>query len=116
MGYYNGNGVVSGGGESTRTLKTFYEWGGFAIRQKSVVETTVHRGVSKARAKEFHASDSLSMIIGGSGNLAWGIFDAEGDKTTVSYSQIADSNLYEVNVTTEHLNALQSSTNSRRVN
>lgn len=116
MGAYTGNGIVTGGGESTRTLKTFYEWGSFAVRQKCVSVTTTYRGVEKATAQGMHGSDNLSAIEGGSGNLAWIIFDAEGTKTTVSYSQIADSNLYEVNVTVETLSAWQSSTASRRVN
>lgn len=116
MGAYTGNGIVTSGGESTRTLKTFYEWGSFAIRQKCVSATTTYRGVEKATAQGMHGSDNLTAIEGGSGNLAWIIFDAEGTKTTVSYSQIADSNLYEVNVTVETLSAWKSSTATRRVN
>ena len=116
MGYYNGNGVVAGGGEQGRTLKSFYEWGSFAIRQKTVSSTRKYSGVSLATAQGFHSSDNLTAVTGGSGSLAWIIFDAEGTRILVSYSKIADSNLYEVNVTTETLSAWQSSTSTRRLN
>lgn len=116
MGYYSGNGVTSGGGESVRTLKSFYEWGSFAIRQKCVSETKRISGVSLASAMGYHSSDKMTAINGGTGALAWIIFDAEGTRTIVSYNQIGDSNLYEVNVTTEKYSAWQSSTTTRRVN
>lgn len=116
MGYYTGDGVVSGGGENTRTLKSFYEWGAFAIRQKSVYSTNTKPGVSLTTAQEAHASDNLTAVSGGSGTLAWIIYDAEGTKTTVNYMQISGSNLYELNVTTETLNAWKSSTQTRVIN
>ena len=116
MGYYTGNGETVGGGESTRTLKSFYEWGSFAIRQKSVTSTLRKSGVSLATAQASHAEDNLSAVAGGYGDLAWIIFDAEGTRKTVSYSQIGNSNLYELEITTETLNAWQSSTDTRRVN
>ncbi len=116
MGYYTGDGFTSGGAESTRTLKSFYEWGGFAIRQKTVSSTVKKPGVSLADAQSVHTEDNLTAIAGGSGSLAWIIFDAEGTRTLVSYSQIGESNLYELDVTTERMNAWQSSTSVRRVN
>lgn len=116
MGYYTGNGVVVGGSESGRTLKSFYEWGAFAIRQKTVSSTLRKPGVSLATAQASHSADNLTAVSGGSGSLAWIIFDAEGTRTVVSYSQIADSNLYELNITTDTLSAWQASTNSRKIN
>lgn len=116
MGYYSGSGVVTGGGETSRTLKSFYEWGAFCIRQKSVFSTTVKAGVSLATAQDQHSSENLTAVSGGSGNLAWIIFDAEGTRTTVSYSQINESNLYELSATTETLSAWQSSSTTRRIN
>lgn len=116
MGYYTGTGVTVGGGESTRTLKSFYEWGSYAVRQKCVSETVRKPGVSLATAKNEHATDNLTAVGGGSGSLAWVIFDAEGTRKIVSYSQIGESNLYELNVTTETLNAWQSSTTTRQIN
>lgn len=116
MGYYTGNGVITGGGESTRTLKSFYEWGAFAVRQKCVSETLHKAGVSLAVAQGTHATDNLTAVGGGSGTLAWIIFDAEGTRTTVSYAQIGESNLYELDVTTEQLSAWKSSTTTRDLN
>lgn len=116
MGYYTGSGVTSGGSESTRTLKSFYEWGGFAIRQKCVATSTRKSGVSLATAQAEHSEDNLTAVGGGSGSLAWIIFDAEGTRKTVSYSQIGDSNLYELTITNETYNAWQSSTTTRDLN
>jgi len=117
MGYYNGNGVVVGGGQSTRMLKNMAGWGiAFAIRQKSVTVTVRKAGVSLATAQASQAVSNLTAITGGGGAAAWGIFDAEGSKKDVAYQQIADSNLYELNETTETLNAWQSSSNFRPVN
>ena len=115
MGYYQGSGVVKGGGESTRALKSFYEWGSFAVRQKSVTSSVTSPGVSLSTAQNAHASDNLSAVSGGSGSLAWIIFDAEGTRTTVAYSQIADSNLYELTTTTETLSAWMSSSSTRYI-
>ena len=116
MGYYTGSGITTGGGESTRLLKSFYEWGSFAIRQKSVTSTLRKPGVSLATAQAQHATDDLTAVKGGHGTLAWIIFDAEGTRTLVSYAQIGDSNLYDLNVTTETLTAWQSKTESRQIN
>ena len=116
MGYYTGNGMTSSGGELTRALKSFYEWGSFAIRQKSIYSTNTKPGVSLATAQAAHASDNLTAVSGGSGSLEWIIFDAEGTRTTVNYSQINGSNLYELNTTTETLSAWKSSSTTRVIN
>lgn len=116
MGYYSGGGVVTGGSESGRTLKSFYEWGAFAIRQKCVSSTLRKPGVSLATAQAERSADNLTAVSGGSGNLSWIIFDAEGTRKTVTYSQIGDSNLYELNITTEELTAWQASTQTRIIN
>ena len=116
MGYYTGSGVVVGGSESGRTLKSFYEWGEFAIRQKTVSSTVRKPGVSLATAQAEHSADNLTAVNGGHGDMAWIIFDAEGSRKIVSYAQIGDSNLYELNITTETLSAWQASTSSRKIN
>ena len=116
MGYYTGNGVVVGGGEETHPLKSFYEWGAFAVRQKSIHSTVRKSGVSLATAQAAHASDSLTAVSGGSGTLAWIVFDAEGTRITVSYTQIDDSNLYDLSITTETLSAWKSSSTTRSLN
>lgn len=113
MGYYTGNGTVTGGGVSTRTLKSFYEWGAHAVRQRSRVSTVRKSGVSLAAAQAANASDDLTAVSGGSGALAWIIFDAEGTKVSPSYSQIGDSNLYDLVITTETLNCYWSHTGGR---
>ena len=115
MGYYSGSGITKGGGETTRNLKSFYEWGSWAVRQKCVTSTNTKPGVSQATAQATHGVDNLSAVSGGSGDLAWIIFDAEGTRTTVAYSQIGDSNLYELNVTTETYNAYMASSGTRYI-
>lgn len=113
MGYYTGNGIVSGGVTSTRSLKSFYEWGSHAVRQRSSTTTVKKPGVSLETARAAQASDNLTAVSGGSGDLAWIIFDAEGTKTSASYSQIGDSNLYELVITTETLNCYLSHDTTR---
>lgn len=115
MGYYSGSGVVTGGGETTRVLKSFYEWGSKAVRQKCVYSTVKKSGVSLADAQGSHASDALTAIKGGSGLLAWTIPDAEGTKTTPAYTQISGSNLYDLNITTETFSAYPSSDTTRTI-
>lgn len=117
MGYYKGSGVAAGGSSSTRTLKTFAILGGgsFSIRQKSVAHTVRLAGVSLADAQARTGGDRLTAVTGGSGSLAWIVFDAEGTKVTTSYSQISDSNLYELMETTETLSAYASATTMRNL-
>ena len=114
MGYYTGSGVTVGGGRSTRTLKSFYEWGEYNVRQKCISETKRFSGVSESYAKSQDCTDNLTAVCGGSGDLAWIIFDAEGTRTVVSYSRISDSNLFELTVTTETLSAYLSNRNNPR--
>lgn len=101
MGYYTGNGVITGGGESTNTLKTLYWYRAYAIRQRVTSQTIRRSGVSLAAAQAAHDTCNLTPVSGGSGDLGWVIYDAEGTRSTVSYSQVGDSNLYELNETTE---------------
>lgn len=105
MGYAAAKSVIQSGGESTRLLKSFTEGGVWGVRQKSVATTTHMSGVSLATCQSYHASDSLTSVGGGSGQYEWVVVDAEGTRTTVQYSQIGDSNLYDLNITTETLNA-----------
>ena len=105
MGYYTGGGVVAGGGETTSTLKSFYWYQAYSVRQKCVSATVRKAGVSLATAQASHESCNLTPVGGGSGTMAWIIYDAEGTRKKVSYSQIGDSNLYELEETTETLTA-----------
>lgn len=107
MGVYTGSGVVVGGGESITTLRTFSILGGgsFKVTQKNVYSTTRKSGVSLSTAQSAHESHNLSNINGGTGALAWIIFDAQGTRSTPTYSKIGDSNLYELNILSETLTA-----------
>lgn len=105
MGYATSNGVIQSGGETTRLLKSFTEGGVWGVRQKSVTTSTHRSGVSLATCQSYHASDNLTSVAGGSGAYEWVVIDAEGTRTYVQYSQIGDSNLYDLTVTTEKLNA-----------
>jgi len=107
MGYYNGSGVVVGGGEKYTTLRTFSILGGgsFKVSQKNVFSTLKKQGVSLQEAQSAHESHSLSNVNGGTGSLAWIVFDARGTMSTPAYSRIGDSNLFELCITTETLTA-----------
>lgn len=107
MGYYTGNGVVSGGGENYSVLRTFAILGGgsFKVSQKNVFVNRRMSGVSLQQAQEKHESHDLHSVYGGTGSLAWIVFDANGTKMIPSYSQIGESNLYELNITEETLTA-----------
>lgn len=116
MGYYTGSGVTSNGGESTRTLRTWAILGAgnpMSVRQKTVTSVNRKSGVSLETAKANHTTESLTTVYGGSGLLAWIIFDAEGTRTIVGYSQIGDSNLYELTTTTETYSAWRSNDSGR---
>ena len=107
MGYYTGKGVISGGGEKHTTLRTFGILGGgsFKVIQKNVYSTTRKSGVSLETAQGNHSSENLTNINGGTGTLTWIVFDANGTRSTPSYSQIGDSNLYELNILNETLSS-----------
>ena len=107
MGYYTGSGVISGGGEKHSTLRTFAILGGgsFKVVQKNVYSTTRKSGVSLATAQTAHSSENLTNVNGGSGMYAWIVFDANGTRTTPTYSKIGDSNLYELNILNETLSS-----------
>lgn len=107
MGYYTGQGTVVSGGEKNTTLRTFAILGGgsFKVNQKNVFSTTRKSGVSLATAQSTHVADNLSNVSGGSGDKAWIVFDAQGTRSTPSYSRIGDSNLYELDVLNETLTA-----------
>lgn len=103
MGYYSGNGIVTGGGESIRPIKNLWWYGAHSLLQKAISSTLSKPGVSLSTAQGEHASSNLLPVADGSGNLAWVLYDVRGTRTSVSYSQIGGSNLYELNVTTETL-------------
>lgn len=103
MGVYTGSGIVTGGGESIRPIKNLWWYGSHTLLQKSVVKTTTKPGVLLATALSEHASSNLSPVADGTGDGAWVLYDVRGVRTSVNYSQIGDSNLYELTVTEETL-------------
>lgn len=107
MGYYNGNGVTTGGGETYATLRTFAILGGgsFKVSQKNVFVNRRKSGVSLEQAQAEHESHNLHAVYGGTGAFAWIVFDAQGTRKSPTYSQIGGSNLYELNITEETLTA-----------
>jgi len=117
MGYYSGSGVVTGGGQQNHTLRSFAILGGgsFAVRGKTITTTTVKNGVSLSTAQGEACSDSLTGVCGGSGSLAWAIFDCEGSRKQVSYTQINGSNLYALQIVNETLSAWKSSSTLRNL-
>ena len=116
MGYYNGNGVISGGGESISSIGSYvFPNGMHTVSQ--LTETTVTRksGVSLSTAKSEHAEQNMSDIhdFYQTSSTTGGITfykevnfpNAKGTRTTTSYSQIDNSNLYELSITNETLKA-----------
>ena len=103
MGYYAGNGIVTGGGENIRPIKNLWWFGFHTLLQKSVSSVLSKPGVSLSAAQGVHATSDLKAVTDGSGSEQWILYDARGTRTYVNYSQIGGSNLYELNVTSETL-------------
>ena len=108
MGYYTGSGVVTGGSKTIRPIKNLWWYGSHALLQKSEVQIKKYPGLpltasSGTSVASLSASSNLLPVTDGSGSAAWVLYDVRGTRTSVSYSQISDSNLFEVVVTDEDL-------------
>ena len=103
MGAYTGNGIVTGGNESIHPIKNLWWYGSHTLLQKSVTSVLSKPGVLLSTAQDTHASSNLLPVADGSGTLAWVLYDVRGTRTSVNYTQIGGSNLYELTVTTETL-------------
>ena len=102
MGYYNGNGVTSGGGNAIQSLGVLVFNGVHNVYQRIVSTTTKKSGVSLAAAKADQSSVSLRHHVFSWANLyPW--TQAKGTRKNVTYSQIGDSNLYELVIANETL-------------
>lgn len=102
MGYYNGSGVKSAGGAVHNILRQMVDSDGmYTLRQTVTTETLRRSGVSLAVAQAAVPTQNLHGVYGGYGNLAWCVGDCVGTKTSVAYSQIGDSSLYDLTITTE---------------
>jgi len=112
MGYYSGSGVVAGGGDQINQFGSLVYNGAHVVYQRTVSETKRYAGVSLRVAKgetahggtTFVSSCTVKTSTFPFANL-YPFVGCRGSRTDVSYSQIADSNLYEVNVTTSAMSA-----------
>lgn len=103
MGYYNGSGVVGGGGTRIDVLEAFPYYGTHHIHQKVKTVNTRFPGVSLATAQD-PSNDGWCVMHTFEAQVGWGTYyavDAYGTKRSSSYSQIGDSQLYELVVTDE---------------
>ena len=116
MGYYKGKGVTSGGGESIASIGSYvFPNGTHTVSQLTVSTVTRLSGVSLATAKKAHAESNMSaihdwyQISSTTGGITFykevNFPNAKGTRKTISYSQIGDSNLYELSITDETLKA-----------
>jgi len=98
MGYYSENGVTSGGGEQTNQFGSLVYGGAHIVMQKTVSTVTRKSGVSLNTAQKEHSTLSLATKTFSWANIyPW--VGCCGTKKDVSYAQISDSNLYELNIT-----------------
>lgn len=98
MGYYTGSGVVTGGGSTTSLRSTGPAYGGaYYTYQRKKPTVVTKNGVSLATAQSANGDINLNY-------WTWpgGVVEAacRGTQTEVSYSQVADSNLYILQTTT----------------
>ena len=99
MGYYTGNGVVTGGGSSVSLRSTGPAVGGAYYTYQRVNSTvTARNGVSLDVARAFSSDMNLTywQWPGGAVEPA-----CRGTRSSASYTQIGGSNLYALTVTDE---------------
>ena len=103
MGYYSGDGVTTGGASEVTAFAYYKVWGStHTIYQRRTSATVRKSGVSKTTAQAAEGTVSLSDHQFASGQAdAYLALQSKGSKTSCTYSQIGDSNLYELNTTTE---------------
>lgn len=104
MGYYQGQGVVVSGGEQISLFGSLVYNGAHVVYQKTVSTVTRSAGVSLNEAKNKHSSCTLKTSTFPFANI-YPFVGCRGRRTDVSYSQIADSNLYDLNVTNSEMSA-----------
>lgn len=99
MGYYSGNGVTSGGGSTTSLRSTGPAVGGaFYVYQRVKSEVNTKNGVSLETAKAAQGDINMNYWQWPGGMVEPG---CRGTRSSATYSQISDSNLYTLQVTTE---------------
>lgn len=101
MGYYRGSGVTSGGSSVPALTRTGPEFGGaYYVYQRTNATVTRMSGVSLDTAKSMQGDSALNFWQWPGGAVEPG---CRGWRREVSYSQIGDSNLYELTVTEEQI-------------
>lgn len=114
MGYYTGNGVVKGGAQDVGVIKESFLLGTLhRVYQRSSSTTTKISGVALSTAQSLCVGlanlTDLQITQSGGTATAWDVILAcQGTKQSGSYSQIGDSNLYEVTLTNVTLEASES--------
>ena len=99
MGYYNGNGVTTGGGSNPNLRSTGPAVGGaFYVYQRVKTTTVTKNGVSLDTAKAAEGDINMNYWQWPGGMVEPG---CRGTRTNTSYSQINGSNLYALTTTTE---------------
>ena len=100
MGYYNGNGVVTGGGKVIRPMDSVVS-GGTLIRERlDITSVRVKNGVSLATAEAATPSESLRCQDVTCGTAYWATPQASGRSVNYAHQQIGGSNLYTLVETT----------------
>ena len=100
MGYYNGSGVTTGGGAVVTPFESRIWYGYHTAFQKRRTKVNRKLGVSLATAEAADGSSSLAHHTFTQGMVTRTYFNCKGTDVQVSYSQIGDSNLYELTTTT----------------
>ena len=99
MGYYNGNGVTSGGGETTSLMRTGPSpQGAYYLYQRVKSTVTTKNGVNLTTTQAERADMSMNYWTWPGGLVEPG---CRGTKKSVQYSQISESNLYQLAITNE---------------
>ena len=103
MGYYTGSGVTTGGSSEVTVFAYYWAWGAsHTIYQRRTSETVRKSGVDKATAKANEGTISMSDHQFDQGQADYYYASqCKGSKTAHTYTQISDSNLYELNTTAE---------------
>lgn len=102
MGYYQGDGVETGGGESCSPINSYLLNGAqHTVHRRTITTNVVKNGVSLSDAKSEHGDETLSSWWPDTTWIPAFTPQAKGSRKSVSYSQIDGSNLYSLNIANE---------------
>ena len=101
MGYYSGDGEITGGGSTVNQFQSMLWYGYHTAYQRKT--TTVRRkagvSLSTAQAEAGAINMQNQQFTSGGGTRTY--FNSKGTQKNVSYSQINGSNLYELTITSD---------------